>query len=445
MSRPSIPRRSSRAPAAVLALAGMLGTLTACGSDDSESGGGDGPLEVWTRSADAPAATYERVFEAFTEQTGIEVDYQPVVEFDTQIQGRAASRDLPDVFINDSGSLGTYQSQGWLLPVDREAIAGQDGIADTNWDITRGVDGEFYGVPFSRQAFVTVVRKDWREAVGMDVPQTWEDLTALADAFATQDPDGNGNDDTFGMVIPGSTERGYLSWWASSYIWQAGGDFLTEAGEGRYESAFDSPETVQAVEWIREQFCTPGHVQPGALTSTTLEARHFNNGEAGIYLTGPYNFAAYDEAPGTDTFEVIPTPAGPAGSTTLAEGENIYFGAGSDKEDQQRQLAEFLISPEAQEIAMAVEGGSEPVVRLPVTTELQAGEVRQDERWDLVQEQYDTDVRTFPSAIDFTPVRQATAEGLNEIMSDCGGDIAAGVAQIDEDITAELEAQDLLP
>ncbi|MGP4111171.1 ABC transporter substrate-binding protein [Streptomyces sp. 4N509B] len=438
---------STRIPAALMTAVAVLGGLTACGSDDDGggSGGGDGPLEVWTRSADLPAATYRKVFDAFTEQTGIEVDYQPVVEFDTQIQGRAASRDLPDVFINDSGSLGTYVSQGWVVPVDPTSVAGHDSISDANWDTTLGLDGEHYGIPFSRQAFVTMVRKDWRENLGLPVPETWEDLTALAEAFATEDPDGNGDDDTFGMVVPGTTERGYLSWWASSYIWQGGGDFVTEAGEGTFEPAFDSPGTVAAVEWIKEQFCTPGHVQPNALTSTTLDSRQFNTGEAGIYLTGPYNLAAYDDQPGKDTFEVIPTPAGPAGTTTLAEGENIYLAAGSDKTDAQQALAEFLISPEAQEIAMALDNSTEPVVRIPVNTELNAGELRADERWDLVQQQYENDSRTFPSAIDFTPIRQATAEGLNAIMSDCGSDVAEGVAQIEEDIASELEAQDLLP
>lgn len=440
MSRPSAPRRTAALLTALAALAG----LSACGSDDGGDAGG-GALEVWTRSADLPAATYRKVFDAFTEQTGIEVDYQPVVEFDTQIQGRAASRDLPDVFINDSGSLGTYVSQGWVVPVDPESVAGHDQISDANWELTRGLDGEHYGIPFSRQAFVTVVRRDWRENVGLPVPETWEDLTELADAFANDDPDGNGRDDTYGMVVPGTTERGYLSWWASSYIWQGGGDFVTATGEGTYEPAFDSPGTVEAVEWIKEQFCTPGHVQPNALTSTTLDSRQFNTGEAGIYLTGPYNLAAYDDQPGRDTYEVIPTPAGPAGTTTLAEGENIYLAAGSDHADAQLELAEFLISPEAQKIAMALDGETEPVVRLPVNTTLDAGELRDDERWDLVQEQYDNDSRAFPSAIDFTPIRQATAEGLNAIMSDCDSDVAAGVARMEEDIAAELEAQDLLP
>jgi multiple sugar transport system substrate-binding protein len=449
LRRSSLRRSSFQAPVALLATAAVLAGLTACGSDDgggggSGGGGSDAPLEVWSRSAPAPAETYEQVFRAFTEKTGIKVDYHPVVEFDIQIQGRAASKDLPDVFINDSAALGTYQSQGWLLPVDRDALAGAGSIADGDWDSVQGVDGVHYGVPFSRQTFGTMVRRDWRENLGLDVPQTWEELSALADAFATQDPDGNGKDDTYGMVVPGTTERGYIAWWSSSYIWQGGGDFLTGTGEGTYASAFDSPGTVAAVEWVKEQFCTPGHVQPGALTSTTLDARHFNNGEAGIYLTGPYNIAAYDEQPGADVYELIPTPSGPAGATMLAEGENIYLGAGSDKSEAQLKLAEFLISPEAQQIAMAVDGESEPVVRLPVTTELNAGEVRQDERWDVIQEQYHSDVRFFPAAIDFTAVKQAVAEGLNAVMSDCGSDVPAAVSAISEDIDDELAAQDLL-
>jgi multiple sugar transport system substrate-binding protein len=428
----------------VLAAGALIAGLTSCGSgEDSDSGGGR--LEVWTRSGPEAAGTYERVFRAFTQESGIEVDHQPVEEFDIQLQSRASSRDLPDVFINDSASLGTYVSQGWVVPIDQASISGHDAISDATWDSTLGLDGEYYGVPYSRQAFTTFVRKDWREAVGLPVPGTWEELTELAEAFATQDPDGNGDDDTYGMVVPGSTERGYLTWWASSYIWQGGGDFITDNGDGTFEAAFDSEGTRQAVSWIREQFCTPGHVQPGALTATTADTPQFVEGGAGIYLTGPYNISTFDVQPGSDTFEIIPTPAGPAGTTTLAEGENVYLAAGSDMTEEQQQLAEFLISPEAQEIAMAIDvtDDSQPVVRLPVNTTVNAGELRHDERWNLVQQQYDADSRSFPSAIDFTPVKQVVAEGLNALLSDCGNDVASAVSQINDDITAELEAQDL--
>ncbi|MFD6289345.1 extracellular solute-binding protein [Streptomyces sp. NPDC060205] len=433
---------SSRIPLALLALSGLLAGLTACGAGDDGSSSADAPLEVWTRSGPEPGATYKKVFAAFTKKTGIKVDYQPVIEFDKQLQARASSKNLPDVFINDSSALGSYQSQGLLTPLDRQSIAGGKSISDTNWNYARGIDGKTYGVPFSRQAFNTYIRKDWLKKLDLKAPATWDELTKTATAFAKKDPDGNGKDDTYGMVVPGSSERGYLAWWAASYIWQGGGDFIKKTGDAKYESVIDSPGTAAAVKWIKTQFCTKGNVQPGALTSTTSNAPHFGEGTAGIYLTGPYMMSGFDQQLGKDKYEIIPTPAGPAGTTTLAEGENIYFGAGSKKTDAQKKLAEFLITPEAQKIAM--ESATQPVVRIPVNTTLNAATVRDDDRWQTVQTQYDEDSRAFPLDIDFTAVKQTAAEGLNRIVASCGSDnIASGLKELDKDITSELEAQDL--
>ncbi|MCX4908174.1 sugar ABC transporter substrate-binding protein [Streptomyces sp. NBC_00878] len=433
---------STRVPVAVLAVTGLFAGLTACGSGNDDSSNADAPLEVWTRSAPEPAATYKKVFAAFTKKTGIKVDYQPVIEFDKQLQARASSKDLPDVFINDASALGTYQSQGLLLPIDPASVAGGKSISPANWKYALGADGKTYGVPFSRQAFNTYIRKDWLKKLGLDVPQTWDDLTKVATAFATKDPDGNGKKDTYGMVVPGSTERGYLAWWAASYIWQGGGDFVKKTGQGKYESVIDSAGTAAAVKWVKTQFCTKGNVQPGALTSTTANAPHFHEGAAGISLTGPYMISGFDQQLGKEKYEIIPTPKGPAGSTTLSDGETIYLGAGSKKNDAQKKLAEFLITPQAQKIAM--ESVTQPVVRVPVNSSLDAAEVRGDDRWKAVQEQYDNDSRAFPQDIDFTAVKQTAAEGLNKIFADCGSDnIASGLQQLDKDITSELEAQDL--
>ncbi|MGP3979632.1 ABC transporter substrate-binding protein [Streptomyces sp. KR80] len=432
---------SLRTPLAALALTGLLGTLTACGLNEEASRAADAPLEVWTRSAPEPAATYKKVFAAFTKETGIKVNYQPVIEFDKQLQARASSKNLPDLFINDASLLGTYQSQGLLLPVEPKSVQSHEDVSDTDWGFTRGLDGKHYGVPFSRQAFNTYIRKDWREKLGLKVPRTWDDLTRMATAFATRDPDGNGKKDTYGMVAPGGTERGYLAWWAASYIWQAGGDLVKKSGD-TYRSAIDSPGTSEAVTWIKKQFCTKGNVQPGALTTTTANAPHFHEGSAGIYLTGPYMMAGFDQQLGKDKYEIIPTPKGPKTSTTLADGETIYLAAGSKKSAAQKRLAEFLISPEAQNIAM--DSATQPVVRLPVSTTLNAAREHGDERWQLVQDQYDQDSKAFPQDIDFTAVKQTTAEGLNRILSDCGSDnISSELKQLHEDINSELAGQDL--
>ncbi|MGW6276932.1 ABC transporter substrate-binding protein [Kribbella sp. NPDC055071] len=432
----------TRAVAALSALV-LVGSVSACGGGRDESSDSSKPLEVWSRSAPDPAKTYDAIMAAFTQKTGIKVDYKGVIEFDTQLQARASSKDLPDVWINDAGLLGSYQSQGYVTKIEKSDIAGSDQIPDKTWEQNQGLDGSIYGVPYSRQSFVTLVRSDWRKKLGLPVPKTWDELAALANAFATKDPDGDGKADTYGMVVPGSSKKGYIGWWASSYIWQAGGDIIEKTGDGKYKSVINSPQTKTALEWIRTQFCTPGNVVPGSLNLTTSDTPFFGQGTAGIYLTGPYTMSGYDQAPGKAKYEVIPMPKGPVGTTTLAEGENIYFGAGSKKTAEQKALAEFLISPEAQKIGMAAGTTNQPVVRLPVNKTLEAGAVRNDPRWTLVQDEYNANSKAFVWAINFQPVRQALGEGINKMMSSCSSDLDAGLTSLDQAISAELKSQGL--
>ncbi|WP_235020210.1 ABC transporter substrate-binding protein [Ruania rhizosphaerae] len=425
------------------AAASILLTVAACASDGEAGDDADQSLEVWARSDEASAVSWQFMLDEFTEQTGIEVEYQAVQEFDTQLQARASQGDLPDLLVNDAGSLGNYVAQGLVLPVDQAAIEGNDEVPQRIWDESIGPDGELYGVPFSRQASITILRKDWRENLGYDVPTTWDELTELAEAFATEDPDGNGEDDTYGMVVPGSAQSGYIYRWANPYILQAGGDALERSEDGTFSVVFDSPEVNEAVEWVQEQFCTEGVTVPGSINLTTADTPFFQQGTAGIYSTGPYNISTFSEAVGAENVEIIPAPAGPEGTTAWAEGENIYFGASSDKLELQQQLASFLISAEAQEIGMSNEENDEgvaaqAVVRIPVNENVDAAQVTGDERLAVAQEAY-ADSEPFPWSIDYLPYRQIVADGLNAIAADCNADVAEGVTSIAAQLQEQLE------
>lgn len=396
-----------------------------------------GAIEVWSRSGPEAAETYQAVFDAFTQKTGIEVDYLATVEFETQLRSRAAARDLPDVLIYDQSSMANYVGDGMIVPVDPAEIEGADKLDDVSWDSVRMADGQTYGVPFSRHAQVTFVRSDWREAVGLPTPTTHEELLALATAFATQDPDGNGVDgDTFGMAVPGTTDRGFFTWWASSYLWQRGGG-VVEGSDGSYVATIDEPESVEAVTWLKDLFCTPNLVQPGALTNASATP-FFAEGKAGIYQTGPYAIPNFDKAPGADAYEIIVAPAGPAGSTTLTERTSIYFGATSELPDAQQALAEFLISEEGQELAMTAPG--QPVVRLSVNTGVDASEVYGDERWAVVEEQF-ADSQLLPSDFDFTVIRQDVAETFNAMFGACDAPVEDELAALADRIDEELRNQ----
>jgi multiple sugar transport system substrate-binding protein len=431
----------SRAALAIsVASAAMLtgcsaGSPTPAATDDGQ------PIEVWARAGTDAATTYAAMFKEFTAKTGVEVNFQGVPDLDQQLQTRAASKNLPDIVINDSAALGNYTAQGYLVEVDKSTVEGNDKIADSLWDEAKGLDGATYGVPFSRQTMVTMIRKDWREKLGLPVPETQEDLEKLATAFATQDPDGNGQADTYGMTVPGSTERGYLGWWASSYLWQNGGAYLEDEGDGKFAATSSSTEAQEGVTWIKKQFCTPGNTQPGALTAaTSVASPFFQTGKTGIILTGPYNFSSFDTAPGKDTYEVIEAPKGSVDNTVLAEGENIYVTASNGKPDQTKQVIDYLVSADGQKAGMTA--GKQPIVRVPVNGDVDAAAVYNDPRWAVVQDALQNSSKAFPSAINFVPIKQVAAEALNKIVSDCGADnVASGLQDLDTAINDELTSQ----
>lgn len=438
-------RRRRRRLTAVATVAGLMFGAAACGSGSDSAGGDPNTLEVWTRSNPDSAATYDRVFAAFTKKTGIKIDYQPVINFDQQLQSRASTKDLPDVMINDTALMGSYQSQGLLKPIDTDSIAGSDRITDKTWSSTVGIDGRHYGIPYSRQAQTLMIRKDWLKKLGLKAPTTWQEMLTVAQAFATEDPDGDGKADTYGIVAPGSAQNGYAAWWGASFLWQGGAKIIEKDGDG-YRPAMDSAAAVNTVTWMKNNlFCGKKNVlQPGAITAVTSTATNFQDGNAGMYLTGPYNITTFDATPGKATYEVVPAPAGPAGSDVLADGENIYFGAKTGKAKQEQTLAAFLVSAEGQKIAMTSVDGHQPVVRIPVNSTLDAAEVRDDARWSVVQKAYENTSEQFPNAPDFAPIKQDTADALNAIFTYCGSDVSSSLKELNDTLAGDLKDQDLL-
>ncbi len=123
-----------------------------------------------------------------------------------------ASQSYPDVIIMNTTSKGLndnlYNSMvehKIILPLD-DYIANTENIMKyTNqqcWDAVRDPDGSVYMVPRStiiREDFMAN-RKDWREALGKDIPVTIDDWRDLYKAIAAGDPDKNGSNDTYGVT-----------------------------------------------------------------------------------------------------------------------------------------------------------------------------------------------------------------------------------------------------
>lgn len=90
------------------------------------------------------------------------------------------------------------------------------------------IDGKLYGLPRARQLTRdgVIYRKDWAENLGLTIqqPVTLDDLYEIVKAFATQDPDGNGVNDTYGMLM-GVDSVGALQGYADQIIDVANGGY----------------------------------------------------------------------------------------------------------------------------------------------------------------------------------------------------------------------------
>jgi len=416
--------------------------LTALGLGVSQSYAAT-TLNVWIRASNDSKNIYKQEAEKFEEKTGIKIEYfNATTDFEQRLARATAGNALPDLIFNDAASLGQFIQLGIAEEIDPQAIAGGDQLFQTAWKSTRYIDGKYYGVPTSAQTFALFVRKDWREKLGLPQPKSWDDIQALAKAFTTQDPDGNGKNDTYGFIVPASTTRGYASWFMSSFIWQAGGDFVKEES-GKFSASLNTPEVAQAMTFMRAMMCDKV-TQPGAINATTADViPSFRSGQSGMFFSGPYHIALFDKDPGKDNFEVIPA-VGPKGEATLAEGTTVFMMKSSVQKEAARQFIEFMISPEGQEIGMGKGSQHIPVVRLPVNKNVDVKAVYQDARWETFARLYNEQGRYVPQIPNWTPVRQVAADGFNRIFADCGSDIPGELKTLDGKVNAELKKQNVL-
>ncbi|MGC5400308.1 sugar ABC transporter substrate-binding protein [Streptomyces sp. DT20] len=403
------------------------------------------PLELWTRTT--PGGPGEqgalKLATAFEKKTGYKVKVTAIFDdFETKLQQRAAQKNLPDIVMNDVTQLGAMHSQGLLREIDLDKIKNSGQIIGQGLDSGKAVDGKQYGLPYSAQASALLIRKDWRQKLKLDTPRNWDDFAAMAKAFTTRDPDGDGKNNTAGLAAPLSTKRGYASWYFSNFLWAAGGDFITETGKGSgtYKPASTTKASVEAMQWFRDLGCKAKAIQPGAVTMDTPPTNEtFEAGRTGMFVVGPYLLPRFDETLGKDKYEVVPMPKGPKDATVLAEGGSVYLMAGSANQAGQDAFAGFAVSAEGQKTGM--EGETGYTVQLPVNKTVDITQVRPDPRWKTYAQAYQDSGRYAPSIPNWTPVRQATADTVNALMADCGLDTGAKLRELDKQLAEILKEQ----
>lgn len=114
-----------------------------------------------------------------------------------------ASNELPDILRPIGGVEQTLIQQGGALPLDEllpeYAPHVWESIPKEAWDIVRSAspDGKIYYVPkvFLIPERAPLIRKDWLDKLGLEMPKTTDEYMEVLRAFRDKDPNGNGKAD----------------------------------------------------------------------------------------------------------------------------------------------------------------------------------------------------------------------------------------------------------
>src|SRR5947209_15427175 len=182
----TMARTAKRLIVALLAAGLAVPGVAACSSGNGASpdnADASGPLKVWARGANDSPKAYQAIFDAFTKKTGIKIDpFFTLTDFETKLTAAATAHNLPDVVVDDAAQLGNFKTQGIIRQIDKNRIAGADQLAPGSWDSATDLTGKVYAIPFSAQANLLFIRKDWLTKLGLSEPKSWDDVLAVAKA-----------------------------------------------------------------------------------------------------------------------------------------------------------------------------------------------------------------------------------------------------------------------
>ncbi len=207
------------------------------------------------------------------EETNITVDYQwyapaTAEDADQKTSMAIASGEIPDFMIVDRAQLALLAKTD-LLNKELEPL--WDAYAsDTvkQWTTAEGpdlweslrYDGKIIALPnvggSVDQGELVWIRKDWLDKLNLEIPTNMDELYDCMTAFKTQDPDGNGQDDTIGMTVHKGIFNGpgtgdviglFNSFGAYPNIW-------VEDGNGGIQYGTTTEGAKEALQWMAKAY-----------------------------------------------------------------------------------------------------------------------------------------------------------------------------------------------
>lgn len=292
---------------------GNPGTDT--GGESGKPAGNKVEVRLSTWAGNEEAAELQKLIDelnAKSESYTIVQDSNPA-EYDTRLITQLSGSSGPDLFWISAQRAAQFSAQGAMLDITDRLAASDHAAANLDDYYEASLqpfthDGKQFGLPWLQQPVMMYVNKtlfDEAEVSYPDESWTWTEFT---DAATKLTKDGSGkHPGEDGFDASSTTQWGFtVNGWPPSqmFIWQNGGEVLTEDGQ----SPIDSPEATEALQFYAE-------LVQGPLTPSQQLVRDrgfdqmFRSGQVAMFMGG----AADDLDSTVDNVQAFMVPAGPDG------------------------------------------------------------------------------------------------------------------------------------
>lgn len=269
----------------------LTGTLAGCGSETVSIDMENPSINVMTKAFQAESASADSpVMQALEEFLGTKLNmtWAPSTSYDEKVTTSMGSGTYPHAMLVGIRSSSVIQASRndvfWNITDKLTDAEKFPNLSKTNPMVNHNIsiDGNVYGLYRARtigRAGVSI-RKDWLDKLNLDMPKTMDDFYNVLKAFKEQDPDGNGQADTYGMIVTNYLD-GPLD---NIAVWMGAPNTYGVDENGELAPAFMFDEYTEALDFFKKCY-DEGLINADMATySSDKWNEQFLSGQAGVII-----------------------------------------------------------------------------------------------------------------------------------------------------------------
>ena len=361
-----------------LAASMTLSLLTACGgttnqadSTDGEESTAGGSIKVAAIETSYGTDVWQQVCDAFTEQTGIEVELVTDKKLEDNIGPAMQGGEYPDVihlavgreaglteqFIKDKNIAEITDVLSMTVPGEDVTVGDKivEGFVNDNSTTNPYADGKTYLAPMFYSPCGLFYNKGLFEEKGWEVPTTWDEMWALGDKAAAE-----------GISLFTYPTTGYFDAFFYALMYEAGGEEFFYDATHYAEGIWDSDAAKTCFDIVEKLATYTNPITPAQANDQdfTQNQQLVLDNKALFMPNGTWIVSEMAEAPRAEGFEwgmtALPAITADGDRYSYTFFEQMWIPAGAANIDGAKQFIAFMYSDTAADL-FAAAGAAQPV------------------------------------------------------------------------------------